>query len=113
MFKTTRKFAESEVSECLKVVKEDMENETNCTSYGEPQSYICLCNGRVLEITKEMEMLPSEQYFYSCRVYYNPDDPEENEQDYFGYLDTFCSASLSEEDLKEVIRLGLISGYTK
>lgn len=57
-----------------------LNNKLNTTAYGEPQAFVGLENGRVIEVTLEQEMLPPEQQFYSARLHCNE---KEEEQDLF------------------------------
>ena len=52
------------IDEMLTDIRNQFEAEENCTAYGEPQAWICLENGRGVEMVHEEECLPpDEQYF--------------------------------------------------
>lgn len=91
-------------------IKKQFRENPEYTEYGEPQVWYALANGRSIEVTKEMEMLPVSRYFYSARSHCSE---EEFDADDFhatlGVIDSFASSSLSEEDLESVIRSALYS----
>ncbi len=53
----------------VKDIKRQLDEKENTTSYGEPQAWVALDNGRSIEVTHEQEGLPEKDYFYSVRLH--------------------------------------------
>lgn len=63
-------FVEEMVNDALTInyvkdIQKQLENRENTTSYGEPQAWISLDNGRSIEVVHEQEGLEEKDYFYS------------------------------------------------
>ena len=57
------------INEILNEIKRQFVEEENCTSYGEPQAWIYLDNGRSIEIIHEEEGLDSNEQYFSVRLH--------------------------------------------
>ena len=90
------------MSETINNILEQMEN--NCNGYNEPQAWIELENGRSIEITNEQEGLPKEEYFYSLRLHCTEEEfDNDNFKSTIGVIDTYCTETISTEQLQEGI----------
>ena len=73
--------------------------------YGEPQAFVEIDKDRVIEVTKEMEGLGEEEYFYSCLLHCSE---EEFDNDKFystgGIMQAFCTDDLSKSNLESTLR---------
>lgn len=63
-------FVEEMVNDALTInyvkdIKKQLETKENTTSYGEPQAWVSLDNGRSIEVTYEQDGLEEKDYFYS------------------------------------------------
>lgn len=70
-------------------------------SYGEPQAWIGLDNGRSIEITEERELLRKEDYFYSCRLHCTEEEFENNKfHSTMGVVEIHSTNKLSRDELE-------------
>ena len=86
----------------LHLLIEDVQNQIserkNETSYGEPQAFLDLPNGRALEITHEEEGLEEKDQYYSWRVHCSEAEFESNcFCDAIGIISQTTSKDISEE----------------
>lgn len=97
------------VDEILLDIKNQYEQEENCTSYGEPQAFIYLDNGRSIEIVHEEEGLSPENQFFSVRLECSEEEFENHCYDAScGVIESFVTANVSSplnvEPLREAIK---------
>ena len=97
------------IDEMLADIRNQFESEDNCTACGEPEAWLCIENGRNVQIVHEEEGLSPDYQFFSVRLHCS-DDEYDN-----GYYHEFCGMitySLSDYTSNpldiEVIRQSLI-----
>lgn len=75
-----------------------LKNEFNAdideTFYGEPQAYISLANGRMIEVCCEQNMLEKSEWFYSVRLHCSEAE-EKQYEDTLGIISTQTAKTVS------------------
>ena len=102
------------VTEVAQLIKEDLDKKANCTSYGEPQVFFALDDGRSIEVVIEQEGLSPDQYFYSASLHCT--EAEFDNGDFTntnGVIERYVSRDLSLEELWEVVGAALVCYYEK
>lgn len=90
-------------------VVQQMIDKVNETSYGEPQAWIYLNNGRTIEVTFEQEMLSSEEQFYSVRLHCNEKELEGGEfHGTLGVMNQLNTKTNSMEEIKGLLYSSLL-----
>lgn len=84
-------------------IKKQIENKESETSYGEPQAWIGLDNGRSIEVVLEQEGLSEEQYFYSVRLHCNEAEFDNNE--YHGTYGVITQLNTASSDIDEIRKM--------
>lgn len=62
------------IDEMLADIRNQFELEENCTPFGEPEAWVCLENGRSVQIVHEEEGLSSDYQFFSVRLHCSDDE---------------------------------------
>lgn len=101
---------EDELSPTLMTVEEMMTEVKkqfaagNANANGEPQAFVLLPNGRVVEVTLEKVGLPETQWFYSARLHCNEG---ENDGGLYeatvGIIDVCCTSSSDEAEIPDLL----------
>lgn len=85
-------------------ISQQLLEKQNTTAYGEPQAFVALENGRIIEVTLEQEMLPPEKHFYSLRLHCNAAEYDRDEYlDTIGIIRQFVTEGNSLEMLKPLL----------
>ena len=79
----------------IALLKHEFGADVGQTAYGEPQAFIPLANGRVIEACCEQEMLPKEDFFYSVRLHCSEAE-EKQYEDSLGVISTQTAKTVSE-----------------
>lgn len=99
----------SELNKIFKTIKNQLENRENETSFGEPQAWASLNNGRSIEVVLEQEGLEEKDYYFSVRLHCN--EEEYNNHDYHrtdGIIDKYNSKGQNLEELKDILSAALV-----
>lgn len=100
------------VTEVAYILKTALEAKENETSYGEPQAFFELDNGRCIEAVLEQEGLAPEEYFYSVSLHCTEKEFDNGDfNSTCGVIDRYCSSGLSIEELWDVVGAALVSDY--
>lgn len=100
------------VTEVAYILKTALEAKENETSYGEPQAFFELDNGRCIEAVIEQYGLPSEEWFYSISLHCT--EAEFDNGDFnstCGIIDRYATSDLSIEELWDAVGAALVSDY--
>lgn len=89
-------------------IKRQMKAHENETSYGEPQAWAYLDNGRSIEVTLEQHGLPEDDRFFSVRLHCNEQEFGNNDyQGSVGVIDQYTSSGKSPDELNSLIEAAL------
>ena len=100
------------ITEVAQIIKEDLNKKENCTSYGEPQAFFELDNGRSIEVVIEQEGLSPNEYYYSASLHCTEAEFDNGDfKSTNGVVDRYVSSDLSIEELWEVVGAALVSDH--
>lgn len=98
------------VTEVADILKSAINSKENCTSYGEPQAFYELDNGRCIEAVLEQEGLAPEEYFYSVSLHCTEQEFDNGDfNSTCGVIDRYCTTDLNIEQLWDVVGAALVS----
>ena len=81
-----------ELDDILNDIKEQFENEQDCTEYGEPRAWVYLPNGRTIEVTHEEEGLDTKDQYFSVRLHCTDKEFDNMSFDtYAGVIESCCT----------------------
>lgn len=99
-----KEYLESQNEQLIKDIKEQILERKNTTSYGEPQAWVPLSNGRAIEVTLEQEGLAESEHFYSVRLHCS--EAEYENKDYHrtnGVIDQYSSSGSALEEVDKLV----------
>lgn len=94
----------AEVVKAFDDIVNQLQNKENTTSYGEPQAWTELSNGRSIEVVLEQEGLEEKDYYYSVRLHCN--EAEYDGHEYHrtnGVIDQYNTGGVKLGDLAVLI----------
>lgn len=97
-------YLESQDAQLINDIKTQIIGRNNTTSYGEPQAWVSLNNGRSIEVTLEQEGLAKSEYYYSVRLHCSEREYENN--DYHstnGVIDQYISSGSALDEIDNLV----------
>lgn len=97
-------YLESQDIQLINDIKAQIIGRKNTTSYGEPQAWVSLSNGRSIEVTLEQEGLAEPEYYYSVRLHCSEREYENN--DYYstnGVIDQYASSGSTLDEIDKLV----------
>lgn len=97
-------YLESQDSQIINDIKSQIIERKNTTSYGEPQAWVSLSNGRSIEVTLEQQGLAESEYYYSVRLHCSEREYENN--DYHstnGVIDQYTASGSALDEIDKLV----------
>lgn len=92
------------IEEMIEDIKRQLDSSKVCTAFGEPQAFIELGNGRLLEVVLEKEGLEQDEWFYSATLHCSDVEFDNGRyENTVGVIGHYCACSFTEDDLKYVV----------